>query len=57
MILGRVLGDSTDEGIDARTSYQFLADVWLDYNLANILCNSRRIDVLAVGLNRRNIRI
>ena len=25
MILGRVLGDSTDEGIDARTSYQFLA--------------------------------
>ena len=23
--LGRVLGDSTDEGIDARTSYQFLA--------------------------------
>ena len=25
MVLGRVLGDSTDEGIDARTSYQFLA--------------------------------
>ena len=25
IILGRVLGDSTDEGIDARTSYQFLA--------------------------------
>ena len=25
VILGRVLGDSTDEGIDARTSYQFLA--------------------------------
>ena len=23
--LGRVLGDSTDEGLDARTSYQFLA--------------------------------
>jgi hypothetical protein len=23
--LGRILGDSTDEGIDARTSYQFLA--------------------------------
>ena len=23
--LGRLLGDSTDEGIDARTSYQFLA--------------------------------
>ena len=23
MVLGRVLGDSTDEGIDARTSYQF----------------------------------
>ena len=25
IILGRILGDSTDEGIDARTSYQFLA--------------------------------
>ncbi|DAC51171.1 MAG TPA: hypothetical protein D7I03_02695 [Candidatus Poseidoniales archaeon] len=25
IILGRLLGDSTDEGIDARTSYQFLA--------------------------------
>ena len=25
IVLGRVLGDSTDEGIDARTSYQFLA--------------------------------
>ena len=25
VILGRLLGDSTDEGIDARTSYQFLA--------------------------------
>lgn len=25
LVLGRVLGDSTDEGIDARTSYQFLA--------------------------------
>ena len=25
MVLGRVLGDSTDEGVDARTSYQFLA--------------------------------
>ena len=25
VILGRLLGDSTDEGVDARTSYQFLA--------------------------------
>jgi hypothetical protein len=25
IVLGRILGDSTDEGIDARTSYQFLA--------------------------------
>ena len=25
VVLGRLLGDSTDEGIDARTSYQFLA--------------------------------
>tara|TARA_B100001996_G_scaffold77778_1_gene57396 strand:- start:6710 stop:8341 length:1632 start_codon:yes stop_codon:yes gene_type:complete len=25
VILGRILGDSTDEGVDARTSYQFLA--------------------------------
>ena len=25
IILGRILGDATDEGIDARTSYQFLA--------------------------------
>ena len=25
MALGRLLGDSTDEGVDARTSYQFLA--------------------------------
>jgi len=26
--LGRILGDSTDEGIDARTSYQFLASMF-----------------------------
>lgn len=25
VLLGRLLGDSTDEGLDARTSYQFLA--------------------------------
>jgi 1-acyl-sn-glycerol-3-phosphate acyltransferase len=25
LVLGRLLGDSTDEGVDARTSYQFLA--------------------------------
>jgi hypothetical protein len=25
ILLGRLLGDSTDEGLDARTSYQFLA--------------------------------
>ena len=26
--LGRLLGDSTDEGVDARTSYQFLASMF-----------------------------
>ena len=28
VVLGRMLGDSTDEGIDARTSYQFLASMF-----------------------------
>ena len=28
VILGRILGDSTDEGVDARTSYQFLSSMF-----------------------------
>jgi 1-acyl-sn-glycerol-3-phosphate acyltransferase len=28
LILGRLLGDSTDEGVDARTSYQFLSGMF-----------------------------
>jgi hypothetical protein len=28
VVLGRILGDSTDEGVDARTSYQFLASMF-----------------------------
>ncbi len=37
MAMGRVLGDNTDEGLDARTSYQFLAGMFGSMGLWPIL--------------------
>ena len=41
VILGRLLGDSTDEGVDARTSYQFLAAMFgslIIWPISSTLC-------------------
>ena len=52
MVLGRVLGDSTDEGIDARTSYQFLAAMFGSIIIWPISSTVIVADVLAIRPNK-----
>lgn len=52
VILGRLLGDSTDEGVDARTSYQFLAAMFGSLLIWPI---ASTIAVIIIGLQEARV--